>query len=129
MSTKALFTIRSRVLLTALGTMGWWVLVLGWMVFTWSRHSFFQDLVILGIAALLYAAIMGAVWVVDLGFTPTATVLVTFGSLSFVLYWIGFAWSRHTLLQNSAILMLSLLAWGGAVAVLWLARPADRWCR
>jgi hypothetical protein len=128
MTTQELFAIRGRVLLTALVTLGWLVLMLGWMVFAWSRLSFFQNLVGLAIAALLFAAITGAMWVVEQGFRPAATILTTIGGLSFALYWIGFAWSRHTLLQNFAILMLSLLVWVGAVVMLWLVGPSDQAC-
>lgn len=128
MTTQEYFAIRGRVLLTALVTLGWLVLMLGWMVFAWSRFSFFQNLVGLAIAALLFAAITGAMWVVEQGFRPAATILTTIGGLSFALYWIGFAWSRHTLLLNFAILMLSLLVWVGAVVMLWLVGPSDQAC-
>ncbi len=114
--------------LTILATMGWLVWVLCWMAFAWSQYSFFQNLVSLGIATLLYAAITGAMWVVDQGFMPAATILATLGGLSFVLYWIGFAWSRHTLLQNSAVLMLSLLIVMGTAVGLCLAKPSDPAC-
>ncbi len=128
MSTKGFFAIRSRMFLTILATMGWLVWVLCWMAFAWSQYSFFQNLVSLGIATLLYAAITGAMWVVDQGFMPAATILATLGGLSFVLYWIGFAWSRHTLLQNSAVLMLSLLIVMGTAVGLCLAKPSDPAC-
>ena len=128
MLTQEYFVIRSRVLVTVLATLGWLVLMLGWMVYAWSRFSFFQNLVGLGIATLLYAAIVGAMWVADQGFRLTATVLVTLGGLSFVLYWIGFAWSGHSLLLNGAILVLSFLAWFGTVVVLLLACPSDQVC-
>jgi hypothetical protein len=128
MSTKEVFAIRSRVRLTLLATLGWLVLMLGWMVYAWSRFSFFQNLVGLAIATLLFAAITGAMWVADQGFRLPATILTTLGGLSFVLYWIGFAWSRHSLLLNGAVLVLSLLVWVGAVAALWLAGPTDQAC-
>jgi hypothetical protein len=128
MSTKEVFAIRSKVLPTVLVTMGWLVLVLCWMAFAWSQYSFFQNLVCLGIATLLYAATTGAMWVMDQGIMLVATILTTLGWLSFALYWIGFAWSRHTLLQNGAILMLSLLVCGGAVVVLRLAELSNQTC-
>jgi hypothetical protein len=125
MSTKGFFAIGSRMSLTILATMGWLVWALCWMAFAWSHYSFFQNLVSLGIATLLYAAITGAMWVVDQGLMLTATILTTLGGLSFVLYWMGFAWSRHTLLQNGAVLMLSLLVVVGTVVVSCLAEPSD----
>ncbi len=128
MSSQEVFAIRGRVLPTVLATLGWLILMLGWMAFAWSRFSFFQTLVGLGIATLLYAAILGAMWVTDQGFRLTATVLTTLGGLSFVLYWIGFAWSGHSLLQNFAILILSFLAWLGTVVVLLLAGPSNQVC-
>ena len=128
MLTQEYFVIRSRVLVTVLATLGWLVLMLGWMVYAWSRFSFFQNLVGLGIATLLYAAVMGAMWVADQGFRLIATILATLGGLSFVLYWIGFAWRGHSLLQNFAILVLSFLAWFGTVVVLLLAGPSDQVC-
>jgi len=128
MSTKGFFTIRSRMFLTILATMGWLVCMLCWMAFAWSQYTFFQNLVSLAIATLLYAAITGTMWVVDQGFIPAATILTTLGGLSFVLYWIGFAWSRHTLLQNGAVLILPLLIAGGTVVGLCLAEPSDRVC-
>lgn len=114
--------------LTILATVGWLVWLLCWMALAWSQYSFFQNLVCLGIATLLYAAITGTMWVVDQGFMLAATILTTLGGLSFVLYWIGFAWSRHTLLQNGAVLMLSLLIVGGTVVGLCLAQPSDQVC-
>jgi len=128
MTTQEHFVIRSRVLLTVLATLGWLVLMLGWMAYAWSRFSFFQNLVGLGIATLLFAAITGAMWVADQGFRLTATILTTLGGLTFVLYWIGFAWSGHSLLLNGAILVFSFLAWVGAVVVLLLAGPSDQVC-
>jgi hypothetical protein len=106
----------------------WLVLVFGWMVFTWKQHNFFQILIGLGIATLLYAAITGTLWVIELGFNPAAIILTTIGWLSFVLYWIGFAWSQHTWLQNGAILIFSLLAFVSAVTALWLVRPSGQYC-
>ena len=128
MLTQENFAIRNRMLLTVLVTLGWLVLMPGWMIYAWSRYSFFQNLVGLGIATLLFAAITGALWVADQGFRLTATVLTTLGGLSFVLYWLGFAWSRHSLLLNGAILVLSFLAWLVAVVVLLFAAPADPAC-
>jgi hypothetical protein len=128
MSDRGSFIIKCRVLVTLLLTMAWLVLVFGWMVSAWSQYNFFQILIGLGIATLLYAAITGTLWVVELGVNPAATILATFGWLSFLLYWIGFAWSRYTWLQNGAILTLSLLAFVSAVTAMWLARPADQYC-
>jgi hypothetical protein len=59
MSTNGFFAIRSRMSLTILATMGWLVWGLCWMAFAWGHYSFFQNLVSLGIATLLYAAITG----------------------------------------------------------------------
>lgn len=128
MSTTELFAIRSRVLLAILATMGWVVWVLFWMAFAWSQYSLFQNLPSLGIAMLLYSAITGAMWVMDLGFKPAAAILTTVGWLSLALYWIGFAWSRHALLENGAILMLSLVACKGIVVVLTLGGRSDEGC-
>jgi hypothetical protein len=128
MLTQENFAIRNRMLLTVLVTLGWLVLMPSWMIYAWSRYNFFQNLAGLGIATLLFAAITGALWVADQGFRLTATILTTLGGLSFVLYWIGFAWSRHSLLLNLAILVLSFLGWLVAVVVLWLAGPADQAC-
>ncbi|MFC2046532.1 hypothetical protein ACFLTC_03310 [Chloroflexota bacterium] len=127
MSTKEFFAIRSRVRRTILVTMGWLVWVLLWMALAWSQYSC-QNLVSLGIAMLLYATIARAMWVVDQGSMPAATILVTLGWLSFALYWMGFAWSGHTLLQNGAILMLSLLACKAIVAVLFSGGGSDEGC-
>ena len=128
MSDRGSFIIKCRVFLTLLLTMAWLVLVFGWPVFAWSQYNFFQILIGLGIATLLYAAITGTLWVVELGFNPAATILATLGWLSFVLYWIGFAWNQHTWLQNGAILLFSLLAFVSAVTAMWLARPSDQYC-
>lgn len=124
MFTEKTCAIRSRVLVTTLTTLGWLSLVLCWMAFAWSQYSFLQNLTSLGISTLLFAAIVGVMWVGDLGFAPAATILATLGWLSFVLYWIGFAWSPHTLLQNGAVLMVSFLVWQGMVVVFWLAGPS-----
>ena len=115
-------------LLTILATMGWLILVLCWMAFAWSRHPLPQNLASLGIFTLLFAAIVGVMWVVDLGFMPAATIAATLGWLSFALYWMGFAWGRHRLVQNCAILILSLLACGGAVVVMWQRERSDECC-
>ena len=128
MSDRVSFIIKCRVSLTLLLTVVWLVLVFGWTVAAWSQYNFFQILISLGIATLLYAAIIGTLWVIELGFNPAATILTTLGWLSFVLYWIGFAWSQHTWLQNGAILIFSLLAFVSAVTALWLARPSDQYC-
>lgn len=128
MSSNEGLAMRSRLLLTVLVTMGWLVLMLGWIAFAWSHYSFFQNLICLGIATLLYVAMTGVLWVADQGFALTATILTTLGWLSFALYWIGFGWSGHTFLQNSAILMLSLVACVGIVAVLFLAEPSNQAC-
>jgi hypothetical protein len=128
MSTKTLFSSRNSVLATTLATLGWLILVLCWMAFAWGQYSLLQNLASLAISTLLFAAIVGAMWSGDLGFVPAATILATLGWLSFALYWIGFAWSRHTLLQNSAILALAYLACGGIVVVLWLRARADECC-
>jgi hypothetical protein len=128
MSSKGILAMRNRVRLTALVTIGWLILMICWIAFAWNQLSFFQNLVGLGIAILIYAAITGALWVVDQGGVLVATILTTFGWLSFTLYWIGFGWSGHTFLLNSAILMLSLLVWLGVVTVLWLGQPSSQTC-
>ena len=128
MSTTKLFVIRNRMLPTILAAMGWLVLMLYWIAFAWGQYSFFQTLVGLGIATLLYAAVTGVLWVGDQGFTLVATIVATLGGLNFALYWIAFAWSQHTLLLNGAVLLLSFLAWLGAVTWLWLVGPSDQAC-
>jgi hypothetical protein len=128
MSTKTFFAMRNSVLAPTLATMGWLILVLCWMAFAWGQYSLLQNLTCLAISTLLFAAIVGALWIGDQGFVPAATILVTLGWLSFALYWIGFAWSRHTLLQNSAVLMVSFLVWQGVIVVLWLAGPSGEYC-
>jgi len=123
MSTKESFAVENRVLLTILITMGWLILMLCWIVFAWGQYSFFQILTSLGVATMLFAAITAVLWVADQGFRLAAMILTTLGWLSFVLYWIGFVWSRHTLLQNGAVLLLSFLVCGGADTVLCLMAP------
>jgi hypothetical protein len=127
MYTGKISAIRSRVLVTTLVTMGWLSLSLCWMAFTWSQYSLLQNVVSLGISALLFVAVVGVIWVGDVGFAPAATNLATMGCLSFALYWIGFAWSRYSLLQNGAALMISFLVWLGLVLVFWLAGPAGEY--
>jgi hypothetical protein len=124
MFTKTVFAFRNRVRVTALTTLGWSALTLGWLALTWGHYSILQSLASLGIAATLFLAVVGAVWVLDMGLTLLKTHLATMGGLSFVLYWIGFAWGRHTLLQNAAVLMAASLVWLGTVVVLWLTGPA-----
>jgi hypothetical protein len=128
MSSNGVFAMRNRVQLTALVTIGWLILMICWIALAWSQVSFFQNLIVLGITTLLYVAITGALWVVDQGFVLVATILTTLGWLSFALYWIGFGWSGHSFLLNSAILMLSLLVWVGVVTLLWLGQPSSQAC-
>jgi hypothetical protein len=106
--------------LTTLATIGWLILSFSWLAFAWSHYRFLQMLAGLGIVTLLYVAVTGVLWVVDQALTLAATILAIFGWLSFTLYWLAFAWSRYTLLQNGAILLLSFLVCGGAVVVLTL---------
>jgi hypothetical protein len=122
------FTIGRKVLATILTTLAWLILALCWTVFAWSRYSLFQNLAGLGISTLLFAAIVGVMWVVDQDLRPAVTILATLGWLSFALYWIGFAWSRYGLLQNGAALIASLLACGGIIVVLWQSERAGAWC-
>ena len=120
MVTRTLFPIRGRVLVTTLVTMGWLILALGWIVFAWGRYSPFQNLAGVGICALLFVATVGVMWVAEQGLALTVTVATVFGWLSLALYWIAFAWSRHTWLLNGAVLVISLLAGLGLVVMLWL---------
>jgi hypothetical protein len=122
------FTIRGKALATILAMIGWLSLALCWTVLAWSRYSFFQNLVGLGISTLLFVAVVGVMWVAEQGRTLVLTVLTTLGWLSLALYWIGFAWSRHTLLLNGAILIGSLLAWMTFVVLLWVAQPVRKGC-
>jgi hypothetical protein len=128
MSIKGVLSMRTRVTVTLLLTVGWLAAALGWIVSAWEQYGFFQYLTGLGIAALLWAASMGVLWVVEKGFVLVATVLTTFGSLSFLLYWVAFAWTEHSLLQNGAVLLLTPFAWLVATAVLWLAGPLEEYC-
>jgi hypothetical protein len=118
----------NKVLTSTLATLGWLSWMLGWMALAWRHYSFFQNLASLGISTLVFVAIVGVMWVGGPDTKPTATILVTLGGLIFVLYWIGFVWSRHTLLQNGAVLLVSYLVWQGLVGFLWLAGPADETC-
>jgi hypothetical protein len=120
--------IGSRVLVTTLTTLGWLSWMLGWMAFAWSHYAFFQNLASLGISTFVFVAIVGVMWVGDLGSVTTATILATLGWFSFALYWLGFVWSRYTLLQNGAVLTVSFLVWRAMIAVFWLARPAGEDC-
>jgi len=128
MYTEKMSTINNRVLVSTLATLGWLTWLLGWMALAWHHYSLLQNLASLGISTLLFAAIVGVVWVADLGIALASTILATLGGLSFVLYWIGFAWSGHTLLQNGAVLLVSYLVWQGLVGFLWLAGPAGETC-
>jgi hypothetical protein len=128
MFTETRFTPRNRVLDTIWITLGWLVLALCWTVYAWTRYSFFQNLAGLGIATLLFAAVIGLMWVAEQGRTLALTVLTTLGWLSFALYWIGFAWGRHTLLLNGAVLIGSLLLGLGILALLWQRAQARDCC-
>ena len=128
MFTRKHVTIRHKAFATILATMGWLSLALCWTGLAWGHYSLFQHLAGLGISTLLFAAIAGTMWVVDLGWVFAGTVLTTLGWLSFALYWIGFVWSQRTLLQNGAALMVSLLAGVGILVVLWQRERADECC-
>jgi hypothetical protein len=129
MFTETLFVPKNRVLATIRVTVGWLILALCWTVYAWIRYSFFQNLAGLGISTLLYAAVVGVMWVAEQGRTLALTVLTTLGWLSFALYWIGFAWRQHTLLLNGAVLIGSLLLGLGILAALRLrGLPRDGWC-
>ena len=108
--------------------MGWLILALCWTVYAWTRCSFFQNLAGLGISTLLYAAVVGVMWVAERSRTLTLTVLTTVGWLTFALYWVGFAWGQHTLPLNGAVLAGSLLLGLGLLVVLWLRGPARECC-
>ena len=127
MCTGKISAIGSRVLLTTLTTLGWLSWALCWMAFAWSHYTFFQNLASLGISTLFFAAVVAVMWVRDLGCVPAATILATLGWLSFALYWIGFGWGPHTLLQNGAALMFSFLVWLGMIVVSWLAEPSGEY--
>jgi hypothetical protein len=109
-------------------TLGWLTLALCWVVYAWARYSAFQNLVGLGISTLLFAAVVGVMWVAGQGWTLPLTVLTTLGWLSLALYWIGFAWSQHTLLLNGAVLIGSLLLGLGLLAALWLRKATREGC-
>ena len=128
MSRNRVLSMRNRVAVTILLTAVWLVAALGWLLFTWNQYTFFQHIAGLGIAILFWAASMGILWVADMGFNLAATVLTTFGGLSFLLYWLAFAWRQHNLLQNGAVLLLTPLAWVCVTALLWLAKPSEQWC-
>jgi len=117
-----------RVQTTILATVGWLILGLCWIALAWGRLTFFQGLAGLGISTLLFAAVVGVVWVLDHGLILAATILATLGWLSLMLYWIGFVWSRYGLLQNGVTLIASFLLWMGIMVVLWLRRRADACC-
>jgi hypothetical protein len=125
MFTRSFCLTRSKVSVTILITLGWLFLMLCWMAFGWGHYSLLQNLASLGISTLLFGAITGVLWVKDLGFVPAATILTTLGWLSLALYWTAFVWSRYTLLQNGAVLVVSCLVWQTAVAVFWLAGPLN----
>ena len=128
MYTEKNTTINNRVFVSTLTTLGWLSGMLGWMALAWRHYSWLQNLASLGISTLVFAAIVGVLWVGDQGIRLTATIVATLGGMSFVLYWIGFAWSGHTLLQNGAVLLVSYLVWQGLVGWLWLAGPAGEAC-
>lgn len=122
------FTARHKVQATILITIGWSILGLCWTILAWGRFSFFQGVVGLGISTLLFAAVVGAMWVVDRGLTPAATIFATLGWLSLTLYWIGFMWTRYGLLQNGAVLIALFFVWLGVTVWLWLRVRAGEWC-
>jgi len=117
---------KSEVLVTTLATLGWLSLMLCWMVLAWGRYNLFQGLAGLSIVTLLFSGVVGVMWARDLGFAPAATIMATLAWLSFALYWVGFAWSRYSLLQNGLVLMSSCLAFGAAIVMLWLAHPSHQ---
>jgi hypothetical protein len=57
------------------------------------------------------------------------TILATMGWLVWILYWVALVWSRRTLLQSGAILMLSLLAYSAGVVVLFPVGRSDEGCQ
>jgi hypothetical protein len=127
MYTSKNFAYNNRVLVSTLATLGWLTWMLGWLAFAWRHYSFLQNLASLGISTLTFAAIAAVIWVGDQGLRLVATILATLGWFSFLLYWIAFAWSRHALLQNGAVLTASFLVWLGAVVVFLLAGPAGEY--
>ena len=125
-SAKACFS-DNRVLITIIALTGWMVAILCWLAFGWGQYSLIQNLVSLMISALVFAAVVGAVWAAELGFAPTATILAALGWLSFTLYWFGFGWHRHTLLQNTGVLFGVFLFFTGMVIGFWLVGPTKEY--
>ena len=72
MYTEKGFAFRNRALVTALTMLGWLGLTLGWLALAWGHYSFLQNLASLGIAASLFVAVVGALWVLDMGYALLA---------------------------------------------------------
>ena len=105
MFTEKRFATVHKLNVTILVMLGWLTWMLRWMALAWSGHSFLQNLASLGISTLIFTAITTVVWVGNLNCAPHATILVTLGWVSFMLYWIGFVWGRYSLLHNVAVLI------------------------
>jgi hypothetical protein len=114
----------NRVRDTILVTAGWLGLSLCWMALAWGRYSLIQAMAGLGIATLLFSAIVAIRWACSPDVALTATILSTLAWMSFILYWVAFAASRYALLQNSLVLALSVFAWGAVMVVTWLLHPS-----
>ena len=76
MSTGRFCVIGNRVLITALVALGWLIAVFCWLALSWSQYSLFQNLVSMSISTLIFSAVIGVMWTVELGFSTAATILV-----------------------------------------------------
>ncbi|UCC77613.1 MAG: hypothetical protein JSW37_04420 [Anaerolineales bacterium] len=125
MSNRESLSSRRNMIMTVLLTAGWLAAMVGWIAFAWGYYSGFQILAGLAIATLVFAGMAGYVWLAGVGRAVVTGMISTLGWLSFVVYWIAFAWRRYTLVQSFALLSVSFIVLAALNAVIWLSQSTE----
>lgn len=112
-------------IMSVLLTAGWLATMVLWIAFAWGHYSGFQILAGLAIATLVFAGMTGYVWLVGMGRAVLAGMISALGWLSFVVYWIAFAWRRYTVVQSFALLALSFILVASINGVIWLSQSTE----
>jgi hypothetical protein len=125
MSNRESLAGRRNIMMSVVLTAGWLAAMVFWVAFAWGHYSGFQILAGLAIATLVFAGMAGYVWLAGMGRAVLTGMISALGWLSFVVYWIAFAWRRYTLTQSFALLALSFIVLAAMNAVTWLSQSPE----
>jgi len=122
---------------SAVAGIGWLIFIIIWLAFYASNYSFEKNLAIFFLSILVIFLLLGGVWAIwsfkmipekgwellkfkGFKWRLIISIIIPFATLIFLIVWFWFYAEPYTIWQHIAVILVTLLAIGAILAVVWI---------